>query len=201
MTSGDQRTFTIGEAGGLPRQGVAPQSAPGAVPPPGAIPGAVPPAGAVPGPGAVPPPGAVPGAVPPPGAVPVQGAAQVEPAAWSVPPKPVPTPRRGLSIKVDKAPATGRPEKPAIRLRRLAGVASWALLLVLAGVASSIVGLFRIFGDGPDWFTPAFISVGVVGMLLAMMAFATVRFKGVPWMFMAASTVTLLAAFVMLRLA
>jgi hypothetical protein len=34
-----------------------------------------------------------------------------------------------------------------------------------------------------------------------MMAFATVRFKGVPWMFMAAATVTLLAAFVMLRLA
>ncbi|WP_194201986.1 hypothetical protein [Glycomyces albidus] len=174
MTTGDQRTFTIGKAGGLPRQGVAPQPAPGAVPPPGAVP--------------------VAGAVPQPGAVP---APQAEPAAWSVPPKPRPAPKRGLSIKVE--PVTGQPEKPAIRLRRLAGVASWALVLVLAGVASSIVGLFRIFGDSPAWFTPAFISVGVVGMLLAMMAFATVRFKGVPWMFMAASTVTLLAAFVMLR--
>lgn len=88
-----------------------------------------------------------------------------------------------------------------MRLRRLAGVAAWALVLVLAGVASAIVGLFQIFGDGPDWFTPAFISCGVAGMMLAMMAFATVRFRGVPWMFMAASTITLLAAFVMLRLA
>ena len=72
---------------------------------------------------------------------------------------------------------------------------------MLAGVASAIVGLFQIYGDGPAWFTPAFISCGVVGMLLAMMAFATVRFRGVPWMFMAASSITLLAAFVMLRLA
>ena len=94
-----------------------------------------------------------------------------------------------------------RPEKPAVRLRRLAGVAVWALALVLAGVASAIVGLFQIFGDGPAWFTPAFISVGVVGMILAMMAFATVRFRGVPWMFMAASSLTLLVAFFMLRLA
>jgi hypothetical protein len=92
-----------------------------------------------------------------------------------------------------------RPEKPAVRLRRLAGVASWALVLVLAGVATAIVGLFRVFGDSPAWFTPAFISCGVIGMLLAMMAFATLRFKGVPWMFMAASTITLFAAFVMLR--
>lgn len=101
------------------------------------------------------------------------------------------------------APAVdpARPEAPVVRLRRLAGVASWALALVLAGVASAIVGLFQIFGDGPDWFTPAFISCGVVGMMLAMMAFATVRFRGVPWMFMAASSITLLAAFVMLRLA
>jgi hypothetical protein len=141
MTSGDQRTFTIGKANGLPRQGAAPQ--------------------------------------------------------------PEPTPAKGLSLQVEGAAITGPrlPEKPGIRLRRLAGVAIWALVLVLAGVASSIVGLFKIFGEGPDWFTPAFISVGVVGMLLAMMAFATVRFKGVPWMFMAAATVTLLAAFVMLRLA
>ncbi|RRR97577.1 hypothetical protein [Glycomyces terrestris] len=128
-----------------------------------------------------------------PGGVPRQGAA----------PQPEAAPQQGLSLKVEGAAVSGPrlPEKPAVRLRRLAGVAAWALVLVLAGVASSIVGLFKIFGEGPAWFTPAFITVGVVGMMLAMMAFATVRFKGVPWMFMAASTVTLLAAFMMLRLA
>ena len=97
--------------------------------------------------------------------------------------------------------APALPEKPAVRLRRLAGVAAWALVLVLAGVATAIVGLFRVFGESPAWFTPAFISCGVIGMVLAMMAFATLRFRGVPWMFMAASTITLLAAFVMLRVA
>ncbi|MCC3762921.1 hypothetical protein K3N28_07530 [Glycomyces sp. TRM65418] len=110
-----------------------------------------------------------------------------------------------LSSVVDTAAANSSastaPEPPGVRLRRLAGVATWALALVLAGVVSAIVGLFRIFGDSPGWFTPAFISCGVVGMMLAMMAFATVRFRGVPWMFMAASSVTLLAAFLMLRLA
>lgn len=119
-------------------------------------------------------------------------------------------PRQGLGPQVEAAPSTALPgsgapaapagpEVSAVRMRRLAGVASWALVLVLAGVASAIVGLFKIFGEAPGWFTPAFISVGVVGMLLAMMGFATVRFRGMPWMFMAASTVTLLAAFVMLR--
>ncbi|MCH7232042.1 hypothetical protein L0U85_14425 [Glycomyces sp. L485] len=93
------------------------------------------------------------------------------------------------------------PESPQVRLRRLAGVASWALALVLAGSASAIVGLFHVFGDGPSWFTPAFITTGVVGMLLTMMAFATLRFKGVPWMFMAAASATVLAAFAMLSMA
>lgn len=105
----------------------------------------------------------------------------------------------GIAAAKDFGPV--RPEKPAVRLRRLAGVAVWALVLVLAGVATAIVGLFRVFGDSPAWFTPAFISCGVIGMLLAMMAFASLRFRGVPWMFMAASTITLLAAFVMLRVA
>ncbi|GAA2128537.1 hypothetical protein [Glycomyces algeriensis] len=102
-------------------------------------------------------------------------------------------------ITAAKDPAPLRPEKPAVRLRRLAGVASWALVLVLAGVATAVVGLFRVFGESPAWFTPAFITCGVIGMLLTMMAFATLRFKGVPWMFMAAATITLFAAFVMLR--
>jgi hypothetical protein len=105
----------------------------------------------------------------------------------------------GIAAAKDSGPL--RPEKPAVRLRRLAGVASWALVLVLAGVATAIVGLFRVFGESPAWFTPAFISCGVIGMVLAMMAFATLRFKGVPWMFMAASTITLFAAFAMLRIA
>jgi hypothetical protein len=109
----------------------------------------------------------------------------------------------GIAPAGDGAAVAGppRPEKPAVRRRRLAGVATWALVLVLAGVASAIVGLFRIFGESPAWFTPAFISCGVIGMVLTMMAFATLRFRGVPWMFMAAASITLLAAFMMLRIA
>lgn len=85
-----------------------------------------------------------------------------------------------------------------MRLRRLAGVAVWALLLVLAGAVSAIVALFHIFGDGPGWLAPVFTGTGVLGMLLTMMAFATIKFKGVPWMFMSAATATLLAAYAML---
>ena len=76
-----------------------------------------------------------------------------------------------------EAPAAAGTEPPEVRLRRLAG-----------GVLAT-------------WNGAAFITVGVVGMLLTMMAFATLRFKGVPWMFMAAATVTLLAAFAMLSMA
>jgi hypothetical protein len=124
--------------------------------------------------------------------------------AWGSSPAPQPQSSALGSIQggiASKDTGPLRPEKPAVRLRRLAGVASWALVLVLAGVATAIVGLFRVFGESPAWFTPAFITCGVIGMLLAMMAFASLRFRGVPWMFMAASTITLLAAFVMLRVA
>jgi hypothetical protein len=89
-------------------------------------------------------------------------------------------------------------EAPTVRLRRLAGVAVWALALVIAGSASAIVALVRIFGDPPGWFQPAYIATGITGMLLTMMAFATLRFRGVPWLFMAAASVTLLASFAML---
>jgi len=123
--------------------------------------------------------------------------------AWASTPVPQASALGSIQGGIASAQDTGplRPEKPAVRLRRLAGVATWALVLVLAGVATAIVGLFRVFGESPAWFTPAFISCGVIGMVLAMMAFATLRFKGVPWMFMAASTITLFAAFVMLRIA
>lgn len=136
MSTGQQSTFSLGQATGLPRQSEAPQAES----------------------------------------------------------SPLDPPRPG-------GPQAAADEAPAVRLRRLLGVSAWALVLVLAGVASSIVGLFEILGDGPGWFTPAFISCGVIGMMLAMMAFATVRFRGMPWMFMAASSITLLAAFVMIRIA
>ncbi|GAB3219591.1 hypothetical protein GCM10027447_02750 [Glycomyces halotolerans] len=113
-----------------------------------------------------------------------------------------PDPRAGASAATEPpARSWRRPESTPVRLGRLAGVASWALALVLTGSASAIVGLFHVFGGGPGWFTPVFITTGVVGMLLTMMAFATIRFKGVPFMFMTAATSTLLAAFVMLSLA
>jgi hypothetical protein len=189
MSSGKLRTFTRGKAPSLPRQGAMPQ------------------------------PNAWQDAAPQPKAsskrfsgISLKGRATVEPGANGNASHAPAASGEGASLSsvVDTAAAnsavtgpvvSSRPEAPAVRLRRLAGVAAWALALVLAGVASAIVGLFQIFGESPSWFTPAFISCGVVGMLLAMMAFATVRFRGVPWMFMAASTITLLAAFIMLRLA
>ena len=132
-----------------------------------------------------------------------------EPAATFLAEKAAEVPQQGSAPASERnAPVLTAPdassaaaEPPEVRLRRLACVASWALALVLAGSVSAIVGLFHIFGDGPGWFTPAFISTGVTGMLLTMMAFATLRFRGVPWMFMAAASVTLLAAFAMLSIA
>lgn len=195
MSSGKLRTFTRGKATSLPQQGTAPQAekpqsgeawhveAPQPKPSSKRF-----------------------GGLSLSGRASANGSAASSPAA-----SPAAAPEgASLSNVVDTAAANSamggpvvspRRDGPAVRLRRLAGVAVWALALVLAGVVSAIVGLFRIFGDSPSWFTPAFISCGVVGMMLAMMAFATVRFRGVPWMFMAASSITLLAAFMMLRLA
>jgi hypothetical protein len=196
MSSGKLRTFTRGKATSLPQQSAAPQSQAWHVdePQPKAATKRF-------------------GGFSLPGRSASNGSSSNGSSANGAVPAPrgttPPTEGASLSSVVDTAAANSaingsgpaQPEKPAVRLRRLAGVASWALALVLAGAATAIVGLFRIFGESPSWFTPAFITCGVVGMLLAMMAFATVRFRGVPWMFMAASTITLLAAFMMLRIA
>ncbi|QSB05910.1 hypothetical protein [Natronoglycomyces albus] len=97
-------------------------------------------------------------------------------------------------------PSAPRVDTPQLRLRRLAGVAVWALTLVLAGVGTAIVALVQIFSGAPAWFQPVFTGTGVVGMLLAMSAFASVRFRGIPWLLLAASTMTLAVALALIAL-
>ena len=79
---------------------------------------------------------------------------------------------------------------PLISLRRAdEAIGVVALLVIVFSILWGVVSRY-VFPQPAAWTYE-----------LAMMAFASLRFRGVPWMFMAASTITLLAAFVMLRVA
>ncbi|WP_025273725.1 hypothetical protein [Haloglycomyces albus] len=96
--------------------------------------------------------------------------------------------------------ATASPTARPAGLPSLAGIATWALILVLGGVATSVFAVVAMIRGAPDWFFTVFTTTGIIGMLLTMMAFATARFRGIPWLFLIASTITLLVAFMLISL-
>jgi len=121
-----------------------------------------------------------------------------------------------IPVPVDHAPGVPRrdavlgamgqqPEqpKPALRtgtprMRALAGAAVWALLLCLGGLVCGVLGLIQIVsGSASGWYEPVIIVVGVLGLALAAAAFPLVERRGLPWLLLAASTVTLIGGYVL----
>ncbi|MFC4335909.1 hypothetical protein [Salininema proteolyticum] len=98
------------------------------------------------------------------------------------------------SVPPPAASAT-RPQSDGPRLLVLAGISAWALLLVVAGIATATTAAVPIMGgEAPDWFLWAFSGTGVAGMILTMGSFATARLKAAPWLFLLGATLTLVVA-------
>jgi hypothetical protein len=81
--------------------------------------------------------------------------------------------------------------------RRVAGVCAWAAVLGLANLVLVICGLVTILGgSAPDWYQPVLIGLGLGGVALAVTAFLTIQLRVVPWIFMALSSVVVLASLI-----
>jgi hypothetical protein len=93
--------------------------------------------------------------------------------------------------------AHAREARPAPRLRQLIGVCGWAAVLGGVGLVIGIRGLIGVLaGNPPGWFEPTMIVVGFVGISLTVAAFLTVHRNRAPWVYLGASSLSLIAAMI-----
>jgi hypothetical protein len=76
------------------------------------------------------------------------------------------------------------------------GISAWAAVLGFLGLLLGIRGLIAILVKAPDWYEPAIVGLGLGGIALIVVAFLTVHFRYVPWLFLTLSTATLIVAVV-----
>jgi hypothetical protein len=79
---------------------------------------------------------------------------------------------------------------------RLAGLCTWAALLGFVGVAVGGRGLVAILVKAPQWYESTLIALGLSGIGLTVVAFLTVHFRYVPWLFLMLSSSVLVASIV-----
>ncbi len=80
--------------------------------------------------------------------------------------------------------------------RRLAGLCAWAALLGFLGFAVGVRGLIAILVKAPHWYESTLIGLGLGGIALIVVAFVTVHYRYVPWLFLSLSSAVLLASIV-----
>lgn len=125
--------------------------------------------------------------------MPQDGGAQQSPGST------IPQQHQQAPILAATAPAVaGLTTVTDFRQRRLIGVSAWALALGSAGFVLGVVAMIRMMTAVPMWFEPTFGGVGVIGLVLSIAAFVTVRFRRVPWLLLGGSTVAFVIGVVLL---
>jgi hypothetical protein len=108
----------------------------------------------------------------------------------------VAVPRARASTDPIRTPPPGGAPEPVPSQRRIAGLCGWAALLGFLGLVVGARGLVAILVKAPGWYEPTLVVLGLVGIGLAAVAFLTVHFRYVPWLFLTLSSGTLLSAII-----
>ncbi len=87
-----------------------------------------------------------------------------------------------------------RPDDPAPRQRRLAGICGWAAGLGLAGLLVGLLALVAMVGTTAGWYEPTVIAIGLAGILCTIGALASIHRYRLPWLLLGAASAALLAA-------
>lgn len=103
----------------------------------------------------------------------------------------IPTARMAHAIEV-RFRLPGR-DDPAPEPNRLAGVCGWAAALGLGGMAVALRAFIGMMSMKGAWYAPTVITIGVLGLLCTIGAFASVHRRRLPWMLLGAASVALLA--------
>jgi hypothetical protein len=81
----------------------------------------------------------------------------------------------------------GTPD-PAVRLRRLAGVATWAAALGFGGLILAMRIVFGLFTHIAAWYLPVIFTLGLCGLACTVGAFASVHQRRLPWLLLAGAS-------------
>jgi hypothetical protein len=82
-------------------------------------------------------------------------------------------------------------DDPAPATNHLARICGWAAALGLGGMAVALRAFIGFMLSQPGWFAPAVISVGVIGLLCTIGAFASVHRRRLPLVLLGVATVAL----------
>lgn len=81
---------------------------------------------------------------------------------------------------------------PAPHPARLAGICAWAAGLGLVGLpVAGRISVAIVTNGAPGWFEPTVVTVGVLGIVLTVAAFAAIHRRWLPWLLLAVATVPL----------
>lgn len=108
---------------------------------------------------------------------------------------------RAASAKLSRVPAQqgaratlatrfrmpGTPD-PAVRLRRLGGVAAWAAVLGFGGLIVVLRIMIGLFTQIATWYLVTTFALGLVGIACTVGAFASVHQRRLPWLLLGAAT-------------
>jgi hypothetical protein len=87
-----------------------------------------------------------------------------------------------------------RPDDPAPRQWRIAGICGWAAGLGIAGLVAALLTLVAMVRTTAGWYEPTVIAIGLTGILCTIGALASVHRRHLPWTLLAAASAALVAA-------
>ena len=90
-------------------------------------------------------------------------------------------------------PETTQPPAPG----RLIGLCAWAAVIGLAGLGVAVRSAFAILGSAPAWFDACAVICGLVGFVATLGAFATARWRRVPWALLGVASLTIVITLIM----
>jgi hypothetical protein len=90
----------------------------------------------------------------------------------------------------------GTPD-PAVRLRRLGGVAAWAAVLGFGGLILVLRIMVGLFTDIATWYLVVAFALGLVGIACTVGAFASVHQRRLPWLLLGGATLAEALCFVL----
>jgi hypothetical protein len=107
--------------------------------------------------------------------------------AASARPSPVPAQRGARDTLATRFRMPGTPD-PAVRLRRLGGVAAWAAVLGFGGLILVLRIMIGLFTEIATWYLVVTFALGLIGIACTVGAFASVHQRRLPWLLLAGAT-------------
>jgi hypothetical protein len=99
----------------------------------------------------------------------------------------VPAPQAARDALVTRFRMPGTAD-PSVRLRRLAGISTWAAVLGFAGMLIALRIMIGLFSTIPTWYLVVAFALGAVWIGCTLAAFGSVHRSRLPWILLGTAT-------------